>query len=77
MISLPNTRWVCTGSLYMLGYEEMKLPTGSEETVLFKVLLDVSLPWGSTQNIRRKVQCWMDNQHLVLWRSPCSTQRQA
>jgi len=31
----------------------------------------------SRQNIRRKVQCWMDNKHLVLWRSPCSTQRQA
>ena len=31
----------------------------------------------SRQKIRRKIKCWMDNQHLVLWRDPCSTQRQA
>jgi hypothetical protein len=31
----------------------------------------------SRQNIRRKVKHWMDNQHLVLWHGPCSTQRQA
>ena len=29
------------------------------------------------QNIRRKMKCWMKNQHLVLWRGPCSTHRQA
>jgi hypothetical protein len=29
------------------------------------------------QNIRRKIKCWMDNQHLVMWRGPGSTQRQA
>jgi len=47
MISLPGTPWGCTGSLGMPGYKEMKLPTSSEETVLFKGLLDLSLPWGS------------------------------
>jgi len=31
----------------------------------------------SRQNIRRKIQCWMENQHLALWRGPCSTQTQA
>jgi len=31
----------------------------------------------SRQNIRRKMKCWMEKQHLVLWRGPCSTQRQA
>ena len=31
----------------------------------------------SRQNIRRKMKCWMRNQHLALWRGPCSTQRQA
>ena len=31
----------------------------------------------SRQNIRRKIKSWMDNQHLVLWHGPCSTQRQA
>jgi hypothetical protein len=30
----------------------------------------------SRQNIKRKIQQWMENQHLVLWRGPCSTQRQ-
>jgi hypothetical protein len=31
----------------------------------------------SRQNISRKIQCWMENQHLVLWHGSCSTQRQA
>jgi hypothetical protein len=31
----------------------------------------------SRQNIRRKIKRWMDNQHLVMWHGPCSTQRQA
>jgi hypothetical protein len=31
----------------------------------------------SRQNIRRKLKRWMENQHLALWRGPCSTQRQA
>jgi len=31
----------------------------------------------SRQNIRRKIKGWMEKQHLVLWRGPCSTQRQA
>ena len=29
------------------------------------------------QNIRRKIKRWIENQHLVLWRGPCSTQREA
>jgi hypothetical protein len=31
----------------------------------------------SRQNIRRKMKRWIENKHLALWRSPCSTQRQA
>jgi hypothetical protein len=31
----------------------------------------------SRRNIRRKMKCWMENQHLALWLGPCSTQRQA
>jgi ribonuclease HI len=31
----------------------------------------------SRQIIRRMIKDRMDNQHLVLWRGPCSTQRQA
>jgi len=30
----------------------------------------------SRQNIRRKIKSWMEKQHLVLWRGPCSAQRQ-
>ena len=30
----------------------------------------------SRQNIRRKIKSWMEKQHLVLWRGPCSTRRQ-
>ena len=77
-ISLPGTLWVCTGSLGMPGYEEMKSLTGSQGTVLFRSLWDQSLSGGvSRQNIRRKIKCWMENQHLVMWHGPCSTKRQA
>ena len=31
----------------------------------------------SRQNMRNKMKRWMKNQHLALWRGPCSTQRQA
>jgi hypothetical protein len=31
----------------------------------------------SRQNIRIKMKRWMEKQHLVLWRGPCSKQRQA
>ena len=31
----------------------------------------------SRQNIKRKMKCWIEKQHLALWRGPCSTQRQA
>jgi hypothetical protein len=31
----------------------------------------------SRQNTRRKIKRWMDNQHSVMWRGPCSTERQA
>ena len=30
----------------------------------------------SRQNIQRKMKRWMEKQHLVLWRGPCSSQRQ-
>jgi hypothetical protein len=75
---LPDTLCGCIGSLGMSECEEMKSLTGSQETVLFNDLLDVSLSLGfSRQNIRRKMKRRMENQHLVLWRGPCSTQRQA
>ena len=31
----------------------------------------------SGQNIKRKTKCWVDNQHLVMWHSLSSTQKQA
>jgi len=30
----------------------------------------------SRQNIRKKMKRWMKNQHLTLWRGPCSAERQ-
>jgi hypothetical protein len=55
----------------------MKSPARSQETVLFKSLLDLSCHWGdSRQNIRRKIKSWMDNQHLAMWRGLSSAQRQ-
>jgi hypothetical protein len=55
MISVPGTGQGYTGSLDMLGYEEVKSPTSSHKAVLFKGLLDPSRPSGvSRQSIRRK-----------------------
>jgi hypothetical protein len=31
----------------------------------------------SRQVLRRKMERWMEKQHLALWGGPCSTQRQA
>jgi len=51
-----------------------------------KLTVDGSVQWFvgpepflgiSRQNVRRKMKCWMEKQHLVLWHGPCSTQRQA
>jgi hypothetical protein len=43
--------------------------------------LEVYRTWavsgGLKQNIRNKIKSWVDNQHLVMWHGPCSTQRQA
>jgi hypothetical protein len=38
--------------------------------------LDLSLSWELLGRMR-KMKCWMEKQHLALWRDPCSTQRQA
>jgi len=51
MLPLPGTLWGCIRSMDMLGYEEMKLLTSSQETVLFKSLLDLSHPCGSPGRI--------------------------
>jgi hypothetical protein len=32
LLSLPGVRWGCTGSLDILGYEEMRSPTSSQGT---------------------------------------------
>jgi len=56
----------------------MKSLTSLQGAVLVSGLLGLSLFLGvSRQNIRRKMKCWMQRQHLALWRSPCGTQRQA
>jgi len=40
----PSMLWSCFGSLNILGYEEIKLLTSSQEMVLFKSLLDMNQP---------------------------------
>jgi len=56
MISLPCMRWGCIGSLDMLGYEEMRSPTSSQETA--EPALGVF-----RQDIRRRIRHWLVNQH--------------
>jgi hypothetical protein len=42
--NISDTQWDCCGFLDMLGYEATKSPTGSQWTVLFKNLSDLSHP---------------------------------
>jgi hypothetical protein len=61
----------------MLGYEVIKLPTSSPRDGSVQRFVGPEPFLGvSRQNIGRKIRRWMDNQHLVLWCGPCSTQRQ-
>ena len=54
----------------------MKSPTSLQGMILFNGLLGPSLSWGLYAEYK-KIKCWMENQHLVLWHGPYSTQRQA
>lgn len=47
----PSIMWDCFGSLAILGYVEMKLPTSLQEMELFAGLLDMNRPWGSVGRI--------------------------
>jgi len=47
----PGILWDYSGSLYTLGYVEMKLPTSSQESELLTRLLDLKWPWGSLGRI--------------------------
>jgi hypothetical protein len=46
--------WGCFGSLGIQGYEKMKLPTSSQETVLFKSLSDLNWPLGVSKQCKKK-----------------------
>jgi len=75
MVSLPYTLWGYTGHAGVRGIEiaDKLARDGSVQRLVGpEPFLGVS-----RQNIRRKMKCWMENQHLVLWRVPCSIQRQA
>jgi hypothetical protein len=78
LICVPGTLW---GLHWVPGHAGIR-----RNDIADKFARDGSVQWFvgtepflgvSRQNIRRKIKCWMDNQHLVLWRGPCSTQKQA
>jgi len=77
MISVPGTLWGYTGSADMLGYEEIKSRQAARDGSVQRFVGPEPFLGVSRQNIRRKIKRWMENQHLVLWRGLCSTQRQA
>jgi len=55
----------------------MKSLTSSQGAVLVSGLLGLSFLGVCRQNIRRRIKCWLEGQHLELWHGPCGTQRQA
>ena len=78
MISLPGTLWGCTGVPGRAGVRRNetadKLTSGSSTQQFIGPEPSLGV---SRQNINVKIKCWVDNQHLVMWCTPCSTQRQA
>ena len=73
--------WHTVGLYWVPGHGRVR---GNEIAYEFK--RDCSVQWFvgpepfmgvCRQNIRRKMKPWVENQHLVLWRVACSTQRQA
>jgi len=50
----PGMLWGYIGSMGMLGYEETKSPTSSQEMVLLKSLLDLSHPCGFLAECKKK-----------------------
>ena len=52
--SLPDMQWGYIGSLGMPEWEEMKSPMISQGVVLFSVLLDLNLSWGSLGRIQEE-----------------------
>jgi len=61
----------------MLEWEEMKSPTSSQGMFCSTVCWTWPFLGLSRQNMRRKTKRWMENQHLVFWHGPFSTQTQA
>jgi hypothetical protein len=72
MISLPGTLWGYTGIRGNEIVDKLAREGSLQRFVGNEPFLGVS-----RQNIRRRIKCWMENHHLVLWRGSCSTQRQA
>jgi len=54
IVKSEGMRWGCTGSLDMLGYEEMRSLTSSQGTALLWSLLDLSRPWESLGRIYKE-----------------------
>ena len=79
--SMNSSTWHTVGLCWVPGHARVR---GNE--IAYKLTRDGSVqkfvgpkPFlgVSRQNIRTKVKRWLDNQHLVMWRGPCSTQRHA
>ena len=66
------------GSPDILEYVEMKLPISSEGRFLFYQFAGQE-PTLNTywQNMKKKMKCWLVNQHKKLWQNFNSTQKQA
>ena len=65
-----------SGSPDTLRYVEMKLPTTSQQRAGHEFVRPELALGISKQNIRKMIICWMDNQHMAMWRG-LITQRRA
>jgi hypothetical protein len=76
-ISLPSTLWGVLGPLACQSARKLYRWQARNGRFRSAVCWTCAFLGVSRKNIRRKIKGWMENQHLVLWCGPCSTQRQA
>jgi hypothetical protein len=77
MISLPDMLWGYIGPWTCRSERKWNCWQAHEGWFCSTVCWTWAFLGFSRKNIRRKMKRWMENPHLVLWRGPCSIQRQA
>jgi hypothetical protein len=72
----PSILWDCFESSGILGYVEMKLPSGLQGREPFTQFVGPGPALQVSRQNTRKIERWTDNHPMAMWRGLTSTQRQ-